>query len=75
VSGANKSGKLADTHPIRSISYLDLGVFAVADVTAKYPDAFTPADLIAWIPNALWGLQGCSASTMPLTSLAWFARG
>jgi hypothetical protein len=50
---ANRSGKIADTHPIHSICNLDFGVFAVADVTAKFPDALPPADLIAGIPNAL----------------------
>jgi len=75
VSGANKSGKLADTHPIRSICNLDFGVFAVIEGTAKYPDTFPPADLLTGMPKALWGRQGCSASTMPLTGLARLARG
>jgi hypothetical protein len=75
VSGASKSGKLADTHPICPIRYLDLGVFAVADATPKLPDAFTPADLLTGIPNAGKArLRLCGTPTAPLAGLARLAR-
>jgi hypothetical protein len=70
------SGKIADTHPIRSICNLDFGVLAVFEGTAKYPDMFPPADLLTGIPNARKaGLRLCGIPTAPLAGLARLARG
>ena len=74
--GSRQLGKVADTHSIGSISYLNLGMFAVAEITAKYADPFPPAHLIAGTQNTPYkGLQGCRAPTVPLTGLARFSRG
>jgi hypothetical protein len=74
--GPDYSRKLADTHSIGSISYLDLGMFLVIEGAAKYPDTFAPADLLTGIPNPLnAGLRVCGSPTVPLAGLARLARG
>jgi hypothetical protein len=72
---ANRSGKIADTHPIRSFCNLDFSVLPVIECTAKYPDTFLPADLLTGIPNARKaGLRLCGTPTVPLAGLARLAR-
>jgi hypothetical protein len=74
--GPDYSRKLADTHSLGSISYLDLGMFLVIEGAAKYPDTFALADLLTGIPNPLnAGLRVCGSPTVPLAGLARLARG
>jgi hypothetical protein len=72
---ADRSGKIADTHPIHSICNLDFGVLAIIEGTAKYPDTLPPEDLLTGMPNTRNpGLRVCSTPPVPLAGLARLAQ-
>jgi hypothetical protein len=75
VHAKNNSGDVPDTHSVGSIGNLDLGVFAITEITTTHTDAVPPMHLVTGPPNPTYaGLQSCRTPTVSLTGLAGLAR-
>jgi hypothetical protein len=73
---ANNSGKLPETHSVRSFCDHNLGVFIVTKVALKNTEAVPPAHPVPRMPNAAYPeLRRCRAPRVPLTFLARLTTG
>src|SRR5262245_55229496 len=73
---ANSSGKLPDTHSVRSFCNQYLGVFIVTKMAMENTDAVAPTHPVPRTPNAAYPeLRRCRAPRVPLTFLARLTTG